>query len=88
MPLKGGRRTLAKIVSIEKRLDELCISIIAHCRLDYEITISGNGTNPSEAANVAYAILDIVHGDGRAWVKKNEKAISTKIRLVEMGIAG
>ena len=58
-----------------KELEELCLSIFAHSSNDYEITLSGNGTNCSEATNVALAIMDILHGDGRKWRKQNEKLI-------------
>jgi hypothetical protein len=58
-----------------KELEDLCLDIFAHSFNDYEITLSGNGTNCSEASNVALAILDTLHGDGRKWRKKNEKQI-------------
>lgn len=57
-------------------LEELCVSIFAHCENDYEVTLSGNGTNAFEASNVALAVLDALHGDGRKWCKENEKRIS------------
>ena len=58
-----------------KELEGLCLSIFAHSNNDYEVTLSGNGTNCSEASNVALAILDILHGDGRKWRKQNKKQI-------------
>jgi hypothetical protein len=58
-----------------KELEDLCLSIFAHSVNDYEVTLSGNGTNCCEASNVALAVVDILHGDGRAWRKKNEKQI-------------
>lgn len=58
-----------------KQLEDLCLSIFAHSFNDYEVTLSGNGTNASEASNVALSILDIIHGDGRKWRKANEKQI-------------
>jgi hypothetical protein len=58
-----------------KELEDLCLSIFAHSFNDYEVTLSGNGTNCCEASNVALAILDVLHGDGRKWRKKNEKQI-------------
>jgi hypothetical protein len=61
--------------SNQQQLEELCLSIFAHVDCDYEVTLSGNGTNPCEATNVAYVILDILHGDGRAWRKANQKKI-------------
>jgi hypothetical protein len=58
-----------------KELEGLCLSIFAHSVNDYEVTLSGNGTNCSEASNVALAVLDVLHGDGRKWRKANEKQI-------------
>jgi hypothetical protein len=66
---------MKKELSLYTRLEALCMNIFAHSDSDYEITLSGNGTNCCEAANVAYAILDIMDGDGRAWRKANQKDI-------------
>src|SRR3989344_3954471 len=57
-------------------LEEFCIDVFVHCENDFEITLSGNGTNSAEAANAAYAILDLLHEDGRAWRRANEKRIN------------
>ena len=65
---------------MSKQLEDLCVSIFAHCHNDYEITLSGNGTNACEASNVALSILDILHGDGRKWRKANEKQIEKKAK--------
>ena len=43
-----------------EQLIDLCVDIYAHCELDYEINLGGNGTNPYEAANVASEIMDIL----------------------------
>lgn len=40
-------------------LKKLCLDIYAHYEIDCEITLGGNGTNPSEAANVAWEIQRI-----------------------------
>lgn len=61
--------------NVINELENLCVEIFAHASLDWEITLSGNGTNPCEATNVALEILDIIHGDGRRWRKSNEKKI-------------
>ena len=58
-----------------EKLEELCVDIFAHADNDYEITLAGNGTNPAEASNVATAILSIVHGNGREWIKNNTERI-------------
>lgn len=68
---------------IKKKLEELCIEIAAHADLGYEVTLSGNGTNCSEAYNVALAILDILHGDGRKWMTKNHKRVTAAVRELE-----
>ncbi|MEK7654373.1 MAG: hypothetical protein AAB345_03830 [Patescibacteria group bacterium] len=59
-------------------LEELCVDIFAHAENDYEVTLSGNGINASEASGVALAILDLLHGDGRKWRDSNEKRISKR----------
>jgi hypothetical protein len=51
---------------IRKRLIDLCIEIYACNELDYEVTLAGNGTNASEASNVADEILNILN------IKKND----------------
>ena len=61
-----------------EQLEELCLDIFAHYECDYEITLSGNGVNCAEAAGVAYAILDILHQDGRKWVKDNQEKINNR----------
>ena len=63
-----------------KELEELCVSIFAHNENDYEVTLAGNGTNSSEASNVALAILYIIHGDGRKWERENEDRISKRAK--------
>jgi hypothetical protein len=63
-----------------KELEGLCLSIFAHSHTDYEVTLSGNGTNCSEASNVALAVLDILHGDGRKWRRANEKQIEKQAK--------
>lgn len=45
------------------RLYEMCIEIFAHSALDYEIDLAGNGTNASEACNVATEICNIFEFD-------------------------
>lgn len=42
---------------MKKKLHDFCVNILAHCQLDYQITLGGNGTNPFEAANVAHALM-------------------------------
>ena len=65
-----------------KHLENLCIDIFAHSFNDYEITLSGNGTNCSEASNVALAVLDVMHGDGRKWRKEHEKQIEKLAKVL------
>lgn len=64
--------------NVIKDLEDLCIEIFAHAENDYEVTLSGNGTNAFEVSNVASAILDILHVDGRKWRRDNEKRISKR----------
>ena len=66
-----------------ERLEGLCVNIFAHARLDYEVTLSGNGINPCEASGVAWAILDILHGDGRKWEKDNAARIALRVKQIE-----
>lgn len=42
---------------MKKKLYDFCVNILAHCQLNYEITLGGNGTNSFEAANVAHALM-------------------------------
>lgn len=58
-----------------KALEEMCLSIFAHARCDYEVTLSGNGVNACEASAVAWAVLDVLHGDGRAWNRAHHNEI-------------
>ena len=76
MNKKSGSKPDGRL--IKRLLEELCIDIFAHGRNDRHITLSGNGTNPSEAGNVAYAIMDIIHGDGRRWKKDNDGRIQAR----------
>ena len=46
--------------TMEQQLLELCAHIYAHVKLDYEVTLGGNGTNCYEASNVADEILEII----------------------------
>lgn len=68
-------------------IEELCTDIFAHCELDWEITLSGNGTNPCEAGNVAYALLDELYKDGRKWRKQHQAKIALRMKELrkEMG---
>jgi len=43
-----------------EQLLNLCVEIYAFMELDWEITLAGNGTNSSEASNVADEILNII----------------------------
>ena len=70
----------AKILSgLRKRHDkliELCVEVYAHCELDYEVTLAGNGTNASEASNFADEVLEILE----VKKKKIEKEISKEVK--------
>lgn len=79
--LKRNRRV--ENTDVTARLEEMCVDIFAHAHLDYEITLSGNGINPCEAAGVAWEILDILHGDGRKWVKANQNRIDSRAKKIE-----
>ncbi len=61
---------LDKIHSQLDMLYKMCVNIQAHCELDCEVTIEGNGVNPSEAAAVCKGILTIL---GRKIDKKDLK---------------
>lgn len=67
---------------VTQQLEDLCVSIFAHSVNDYEVTLSGNGTNCAEASNVALSVLDILHGDGRKWRKEHEKEIEKKAKAL------
>jgi hypothetical protein len=43
----------------EQAVLDLCVDIYAHLELDWEIDLAGNGTNPSEASNVADVLKEI-----------------------------
>ena len=66
----------------EKKLESLCIEIFAHSVNDYEVTLSGNGTNPCEASNVALSVLSILHKDGRKWRKENTSIIEARASVL------
>lgn len=51
---------------MRKLILDLCVDIYAHAELDYEITIHGNGTNASEASNVADELLEIIRVNKRS----------------------
>lgn len=51
------------------QLIDLCVNIEAHSALDMEVTIGGNGTNCSEAMNVAVAIKRIINPDKVTYSK-------------------
>ena len=72
------KREHPKIEKDFEKLVELCVDIFAHCQNDYEITLSGNGTNACEASNVALSILDTFYGDGRKWRRANQQRIDTQ----------
>jgi hypothetical protein len=59
-----------------RQIDEMCLQIFAHAECDYEVNLSGNGVNACEASAVAWALLDILHGDGRAWQDAHEGEVS------------
>ncbi len=58
---------------LRAKLLDLCVEIYACNELDYEVTLSGNGTNASEAANVAGEILDII------GVKRKDREFKRKV---------
>ena len=57
---------------------DLCADIFAHAELDYEITLHGNGTNASEASNVALELLDILR------VKKSTIDVRIHSRIAQI----
>ncbi len=59
---------------IVNKLLDMCVEIYASDALDWEVTLGGNGTNASEAINVAKEILNII------GVKSGSKKF---IRLVD-----
>jgi len=65
-----------------KKLEKLFIEILAYAENDWEITLSGNGTNASEAVNVVYAVLDILENGGRKWHKANQYKISQRAKIL------
>lgn len=68
---------------LQTKLEELCVQVFAHCELDVEVNLSGNGTNACEATNFALEVLDLIHGDGRVWRKKNQKRIDKAMKTLE-----
>ena len=77
------KRTCVNKTDVIVELEKMCVDIFAHADLDYEITLSGNGINPCEAAGVAWKILDILHGDGRGWAKANRNRIDSRVKEIE-----
>jgi len=73
-----AKKTKAPETNLVQDLEELCVEIFAHAENYYEVTLSGNGTNPCEASNAAHAVLDILHGDGRKWREDNEKRVQKR----------
>ncbi|TSC83946.1 MAG: hypothetical protein G01um101413_749 [Parcubacteria group bacterium Gr01-1014_13] len=61
--------------AIVSKLEELFVEIFAHNDLDRKVYICGRGTNPFEAANVVYGMLDIIYGDDNEWRRDNQKRI-------------
>ena len=62
--------------SLVSKLEELFIEIFAHDDLDRKVYICGRGTNPFEAANVVYGMLNIIYGgDDNEWRRDNQKRI-------------
>lgn len=59
-------------------LEKLCCDIYAHSKLDYEITLAGNGTNPCEASNVASEIENI------CGFKITQEDIKKRIEILEL----
>ena len=45
---------------MKEKIIELCVDILAHSSLDYEITLCGNGYNAFECEGVALELLDIL----------------------------
>lgn len=82
----GSNPTLsAKTYDIRstKKIEELCVFVFAHSQSDFEVTLSGNGTNAGEASNFALEVLDILHGDGRKWRNENEERIDNEAKKLE-----
>lgn len=67
-----------------EKLIGLCVEIFAHCELDCEITLGGNGTNCSEAANVAEAMLNILKV--KYSTLKKQVAARAQELMIEYGI--
>ena len=62
-----------------EKLNDLLIEIYAHANQDFEVTINGNGTNCSEALNVAYGVIKILHGSVAKWKSENKNQIKAEI---------
>lgn len=70
-------------LQIEK-VEKLALEIAAHCEADVEVVLAGNGVNPCEAKFTIVAVLDILHEDGRQWLKLHETEIMKRsAELVE-----
>ena len=65
----------------EKKIAEiidLCVDILAHDSLDYEVNIDGNGCNAFECANVAYEVLKLLE------IKKEQYLPLVDQRILEI----
>ena len=66
---------------IRSQLFNLCVDIYAHAQLDWEWTNSwGNGTNCSEAYNVAQDIIGIL---GNVMESEIDEAVNKRIAELE-----
>ena len=54
-----------------KEVYNLCVDVEAHCRLDYEITIDGNGCNACEASYVTYEIVKLLGFDNEVQFERD-----------------
>ena len=71
-----------------KQLEDLCLSIFAHSNNDYEVTLSGNGTNASEASNVALSERSVLSARAmmsrrlvRGFMGRPRRALETALEL-------
>jgi hypothetical protein len=75
---------LSMVLHLQK-IEELCIDIVAHDRLDWSPTIAGNGVNCAEAFTVAAGIIKIMHGNFNIWQRENEHLIERRIEELREG---
>lgn len=74
-------------MGIGGKLLELVIDIYAHNLADREITLAGNGTNCSEASNVADELCDILGIDiikARSVIEERARKLNSSLEQVDI----